>query len=266
MHNDDDHGSSDKIIRHIEYIPRKPDRSGKPALNAIQRRYKWIMYQHRKLREKLRRVKPTIDCMDWIRRGHGWDTKDDSQQPSEPSQAVLASYKDFMQRNNIECKFIEKPLDYSPATDAGMNTDSIRIATKDQSDTGANTNATPHLDKLRNVKWIERSSISSAEQGATMDICAVGTFDLICHNAAIPINMYYWITRQELSGSSHGRETTRVQRRMVKKPDGIYTAITDSGTTALIHETTNIITEPGTMALFEDQTARHRTLVLATNQ
>ena len=60
-----------------------------------------------------------------------------------------------------------------------------------QSDTGANTNATPILANLRKVRWIQPTTISSAEQGAKMEIKAVGTYDLICDNVAIPITMYY---------------------------------------------------------------------------
>ena len=60
---------------------------------------------------------------------------------------------------------------------------------KIQSDTGANANITSDLDLHFNVQWIEPIKCDSAEQGAILEIQAIGRY--IIPGTALMVNMYF---------------------------------------------------------------------------
>ena len=205
MENDESKTLSDTmIIRKAAYIPRKEtdhDNAHQRQQYRRQRvkdKYEQRMSYLRSLRRtQPKRIMPHVDSMNWVRQGHGWDTKEYEQHVHENGipQETVDTYRDFMQRNNIECKRVDATKQPQEHTDTFHLPTPILIDSvqnkPNQSDTGANTNATPHLHQLRDVIWVEPATISSAEQGARMTTHAVGTFDLVCNDIAIPISMHY---------------------------------------------------------------------------
>jgi deoxyuridine 5'-triphosphate nucleotidohydrolase len=166
--------------------------------SAAASRYAKLLHCHRLARKRRTRVEPYIDSLDWLRRGNGWDTGDtkDIHESNTIDPSIIQLYQDFAAKHKLQVQILQKPQNnptstYDEILDVPQVTTTTPSHSGDQSDTGANCNATPFLHKLRNLVWIKSTTLNSAEAGSSMEVLAMGQYDLTCDNECLTITMFY---------------------------------------------------------------------------
>ena len=182
---------------HVEYWNDDPvlDEDDEPPDKFIKAAYKMRIrsFEINRHRQPTKSEKKEAELLDWnCEEAHWIKDEDDNWIPNDPNLRLatdpIIDYDRVAAYNHITMNITAAPESIQKGK---PNSDKIEIVNLEQSDTGANANITPHLDKLHDIRWFEPVTIGNAQEDSSLLVTAIGKFTLSTSDGPVEIAMYY---------------------------------------------------------------------------